>query len=178
MSNKSALVIIDVQSGLFDGSDIPYNDKELIETINEIISKARISNTPVIFVQHNDEGVDNPLSPNTEGWQIHPALKISNEDIYIQKNHPDSFHDTKLQKQLESHGITKLVIAGLQTEYCIDTTCRRAYSLGYEVILIENGHSTYDTECLTAEQVISHHNQVLGGWFVALNNSTENLFIE
>jgi nicotinamidase-related amidase len=54
----------------------------------------------------------------------------------IKKETPDAFHKTNLHQKLKSKGIEKLVIAGLQTEYCIDTTCRRAYSLGYEVVLV------------------------------------------
>jgi nicotinamidase-related amidase len=178
MKKKSALLIIDVQTGLFEGYEIPYNEKELIKTINELISKARASNTPIIFIQHNGDGEDSPLHPNRDGWKIHPELINTTEDIYIQKNHPDSFQDTQLQNQLDSLGVEKIIVAGLQTEYCIDTTCRRAYSMGYEVILIEDGHSTYDTEYLTAEQVINHHNQVLGGWFVMMRNSAEDLFMQ
>jgi len=62
---------------------------------------------------------------------------------------------------------------GLQTEYCIYTTCRRAFSLGYVVILVKNAHSTWDSSCLTAQQIIWHHNYVLGGWFVVLKNERE-----
>jgi nicotinamidase-related amidase len=59
-----------------------------------------------------------------------------------------------------------LVVAGIQTEYCVDTTCRRAYSLGYDVTLVQDGHSTWDTPDLCAPQIIAHHNRTLGGWFV------------
>ncbi len=176
MENPSALIVIDVQSGLFDGGDIPYKGNELLKTINELIEKARISHTPIIIIQHNGEGEDSSLYPNTDGWQIHPALGNREEDVYVQKSHPDSFQDTSLQKELESRGIRKLIVAGLQTEYCIDTTCRRAYSLGYEVILIENGHSTYDSENLSAELIIAHHNQVLSSWFVTLEDANEIAF--
>jgi nicotinamidase-related amidase len=103
-------------------------------------------------------------------------VQLSQDDIVIIKNHPDAFQDTKLQKELESRDINKLVIAGLQTEYCIDTTCRRAYSLGYEVILVQDGHSTYDTEYLDAEKIITHHNQVLSNWFATLTSANEVQF--
>lgn len=178
MEHGAGLIIIDVQSGLFGVFDTPYKDKELIESINQLIAKARISSTPVIFIQHNDNGKDSLLRSNTDGWLIHPAVENLEEDIYIQKNHPDSFQDTRLQKELESRGIRTLFITGLQTEYCIDTTCRSAYNLGYEVILIEDGHSTYDSEYLSAEQIINHHNHVLSSCFVTLKNSTEVIIIE
>jgi nicotinamidase-related amidase len=173
---NTALLIIDVQQALFTGNEDLYNARELIDVINKLISKARTHDIPIIFVQHNGEGEDDPLSSNKEGWLIHPEILIDKRDIYINKNHPDSFQETTLKKELDTRGIQKIVIAGLQTEYCIDTTCRRAYSLGYEVILVEDAHSTYDTECLKAKQIIDHHNQILSNWFVKLINSSEVSF--
>jgi nicotinamidase-related amidase len=64
----------------------------------------------------------------------------------------------------------------MQTEYCVDTTCRRAYSLGYDIVLVEDGHSTWDTEHLAASQVIAHHNATLGGWFATLRVASDIAF--
>jgi len=94
-------------------------------------------------------------------------------DVVVQKKTPDAFHETNLHHELESRGIKKLIIAGLQTEYCIDTTCRRAFILGYDAILVRDAHSTWDSPLLTAQQIIGHHNQVLGGWFAILKNEKE-----
>ncbi len=91
----------------------------------------------------------------------------------IEKETPDAFHKTTLHQKLKSKGIKRLVIAGLQTEYCIDTTCRRAYSLGYNVILVKDAHSTWDSTNLTAEQIIRHHNRVLGGWFATVKDENQ-----
>jgi len=168
---KTALLVIDVQSGLFGGVDVLYREKVLLETINELVDKARRSDAPIFWIQHCEAEVGSPLHPDSKGWQVHPELNKRTEDVHIRKSHPDSFQDTRLEQELKSRGIGRLVVAGLQTEYCIDTTCRRAYSLGYEVILVEDGHSTYDSEHLSAEQIIRHHNQVLGSWFVTLENS-------
>ena len=94
-------------------------------------------------------------------------------DVVVQKRHPDSFQGTTLRQELASRTIERLVITGIQTEYCVDTTCRRAYSLGYDVTLVKDAHSTWDSDHLTASQVIAHHNDVLGGWFAALKEASE-----
>ena len=73
-------------------------------------------------------------------------------------------------------GIHKLIIAGIQTEFCVDTTTRRAYSLGYQVTLVQDAHSTWDTENITAAQIIAHHNLTLGGWFAKLCPAAEVAF--
>jgi len=127
---------------------------------------------PVIFVQHcGSEGEVH--EPGTEGWGIHPSVAASPDELVIQKRHPDSFQDTTLRAELRARGISSLIITGLQTEFCVDTTCRRAYSLGYDVILVQDGHSTWDTDDLTARQIIAHHNRVLGSGFVALKAADE-----
>jgi nicotinamidase-related amidase len=97
-------------------------------------------------------------------------------DIIIQKNSPDSFHNTNLQDVLDVRNITTLVIGGLQTEYSVDTTCRRAYSLGYRIILVQDGHSTWNSANLSAQEIISHHNNKLGSFFVSLKTQQEIFF--
>jgi nicotinamidase-related amidase len=77
---------------------------------------------------------------------------------------------------LRTNDVGKLVVVGLQTEYCVDTTCRRAYGLGYEVILVRDAHSTWDMGGMSASQIIDHHNNVLGGWFVTLKDEKDVSF--
>lgn len=166
MANHTALVVIDMQTGVFQSAIIPpvSDATKLLSNVGKLIENARNASIPVIFVQHKG-GVGHPLEFNTSGWQIHSSIAPSNQDLVIQKSTPDSFHDTNLQKELDSRHIRELVIAGIQTEFCIDTTCRRAFSLGYKVVLAKDAHGTWDTEQLSAQQIIAHHNHVLSEWF-------------
>ena len=61
---------------------------------------------------------------------------------------------------LKDLGVKELLITGLQTEYCVDTACRAALSHGYDVVLVEDGHSTGDAD-LPAEEIVRHHNALL-----------------
>ena len=88
-------------------------------------------------------------------------MYVSPDDIYIRKTTPDSFHNTDLLAVLQARGITRLVICGLQSEYCVDTSTRRALALGYPVILVADGHTTMDNSVLTASQISAHHNETL-----------------
>ena len=172
MDNKIALIIIDVQMFGFDDSDPVYEGDQLLSKIGGLIAQAHLAGLPVVYVQHcGSEGNVHELG--TPGWGIHPAIAPVAGEVIVQKRHPDAFQDTSLQRELESMGIKELIIAGLQTEYCVDTTCRRAYSLGYEVTLVKDAHSTWDTDLLTAPQIIAHHNEVLGGWFAKLKAADE-----
>src|SRR6476659_2662570 len=103
MSNDTALLVIDVQNGMFAQDDPVYQGAELLATIGELLAKARAAEVPVIYIQHN-------------GWPIHPAIAPSEGDPVVRKATPDSFHETMLQAELEARGIVKLIVTGIQTE--------------------------------------------------------------
>lgn len=154
--SNTALVIIDVQTGFIEGEFMVYQAPQLLTNVQTLIAQAREHGTPIIFVRHDE-------APEYDG-PLHPALGVQADDIVISKLTPDSFHNTNLQETLEAQQIKKLIIAGLQTEMCIDTTCRRAWSMGYELVLVKDAHSTVDFENapITAAQAIAHYSDVLG----------------
>jgi nicotinamidase-related amidase len=171
----TALLIIDMQLGNFQGSDPVYDKENLLSRVQRLIDKARGAHVPLFYVQNNGSKGD-PDEYGSPGWEIHPAIQPTEEDVVVQKKTPDAFHETSLHNELNSRQITRLIIAGLQTEYCIDTTCRRAFTLAYEVVLVKDAHSTWDSSLLKARQIIDHHNNVLGGWFVTLKSEKEIKF--
>ena len=162
MSNDSAMLVIDVQVGVIEGFHA-YRGREVLDQVNNLLSKARASNTPVIYVQHDGEA-GHPLEVGTEGWQIHPDIKPRDGELIIRKRASDSFFETTLQQELERRSIRHLIITGCMTEYCVDTTSRRAVSMGYDVTLVSDAHTTIDNKLLTAAQIIAHHNALLDGF--------------
>jgi len=160
MVNDTALVIIDVQKGLIDGA---YQRDGVLENINTLLAKARTSGTPVIYVQH-DGPKGNGLEVGTDGWQISPVIAPQKGEPIVRKRASDAFSETTLKQELEQRGIRHLVVAGGQTQYCVDTTVRRATTYGYEVTLATDGHTTYDCDTLTAEQIIAFYNETLDGF--------------
>lgn len=177
--DKTALLVIDVQHGIFmrkkyDGMAI-YNEEIFLYNLKILIQKAKAANIPVIYIQHMYENF--PLMEKGQPlWEVHPDIKPEQDDIVIEKHYADAFFESVLDETLKNLGITDLVITGLQTAYCVDTTCRRAFSLGYKNVLVSDGHSTLDSDILTAEQIIAHHNSVLGSQFAELKASHEIAF--
>ncbi|QRG70223.1 cysteine hydrolase family protein [Brevibacillus choshinensis] len=159
MSQRPALLVVDAQTFLIEHA---FQGQELAERIQKVIERARDLQIPVIYIQHCEK--EGEFAIGTPTWQIHPAFSPAEEETVIQKFACDSFLDTPLREVLESKEINHLVICGLQTEYCIDTTSRRAISFGYGVTLVGDGHSTFDNSVLKAEQIIAHHNAVLNGF--------------
>jgi nicotinamidase-related amidase len=166
---KAALIIIDVQSAFFtkDYNVQAYHAEEYLSKIKGLIARSRKAGVPVIFVQH-DGAKGTPFEPGTPGWAINPVIAPKPGELVVHKPTPDSFYRTNLQAELDARGIKKLVISGIQSDWCVDTTVRRAYSLDYEVTVAEDAHTTYDTEVLKAPQIIAHHNSIFGGRFARL----------
>jgi nicotinamidase-related amidase len=169
-----ALLVIDVQVGNFTEPDIIYQGKELLSKISRIMKRMRQLKVPIIYIKNNGFKGD-PDEPNTPGWEIHPDIAPINGDIILEKSAPDAFYKTPLKSELILMEVSRIMIVGLQTEFCIDTTCRRAFSLGFRVTLIQDAHSTWDSQLLTAQQIINHHNAVLGDWLVKLKTTSEVL---
>ena len=157
-----ALLVIDVQIGLIEGLPA-YRGTEVVATIERLILKARGCLMPVIFVQHDGEP-GHALEPQTAGWPIHPSISPGPEDLVIHKRASDAFYDTSLDSELRARGIEHLIVAGCMTEYCVDTTCRRAVTLGFDVTLVADAHTTTETKVLSASQIIEHHNWLLHGF--------------
>jgi nicotinamidase-related amidase len=157
--SHNVLLIIDVQVGLV--KLIPAEIRSgVLSRIETLLSRARASGTPVIYIQH-DGPRGHPLQTHTKGWEIHPSIKPLDSESVVRKRESDSFFETTLHQELEKRGITRLIILGGMTEYCVDTTCRRATSLGYDLMLARDAHLTRDNGVLTAANIIAHHNFVL-----------------
>jgi nicotinamidase-related amidase len=156
---KTALLIIDVQQALCHGEYAAWDIGRILGNINAVSTKARAAGAPVFLIQHDEPG--GPLAADSEGWQLAQGLATAPGDIRMRKQASDSFHNTDLQAQLQRRGITQLVICGLQSDFCVDTTTRRAMALGYPVQLVADGHSTLDNGVLTAQQIAAHHNATL-----------------
>jgi len=134
----------------------------VLDNINLLLDRARSSGTPVLYVQHNARG---GMEPGMALWQIHPAVTPRDGEPVVQKESPDSFHETSLQAELEARGIKLLVITGGQTQYCVDTTVRRAVAQGYDVLLASDAHTTEDSDTLPAEKIIAFYNETLNGFW-------------
>ena len=156
---KTALLVIDVQHALCTGEEAAFDIDRVIDRINSVSATARTAGVPVIFIQHEED--EGSLRFGTGGWQLAQGLAASPGDFRVRKTTPDSFHQTDLPRLLQERAITDLVVCGLQSDFCVDTTVRRALALGYPVTLVADAHSTVDNGVLSAAQIVAHHNTTL-----------------
>lgn len=156
---NTAVLVIDVQQGLCEGTDAAFDCKGTIDRINVVTRHAKSVGAPVFFIQHESE-IDF-LEYDSDPWQLAKGLEHESTDIFIRKTTPDSFLHTGLESLLKKYHITNLVICGMHTEFCVDTTIRKALALGYPVVLVSDGHTTAGNTELSPQQVITHHNVTL-----------------
>lgn len=143
---KYALLIIDVQNDYFPGgkSELhnPFTALDNIEKVLEIFRKRQL---PVIHVQHINlrEGATFFL-PETEGAFIHNRITPIENEYIVTKHAPNSFLNTNLADILNKNGITDLVICGMMSHMCVDTTTRACMDYGIKVTLLADACATKD----------------------------------
>ncbi|RUM25590.1 cysteine hydrolase [Rhizobium vallis] len=165
-----ALLIIDVQNAILSGKATqnrqPQVDSALDETVARLASlqeSARQAGVPVVLVQHDGDS-GHRLAVGTPGWALRKEIAPKEGEVVIRKKSADSFFETDLGQGLSERSVNHLVIGGCMSQFCVDTTVRRAVSLGYDVTLIADGHMTGDTANLTFSEIIAHHNETLDGF--------------
>jgi nicotinamidase-related amidase len=152
---NTALLVIDVQNDVVGGA---YNRDSVVANINTLVDKARAAGTPVVWVQHSDEG----LPKGSSGWEYVPELKRDESEPLIHKEYGDSFEETDLEEVLAERKVGRLIVAGAQTDACIRSTLHGAITRGYDATLVSDAHTTEDqTEWgspATPDVVIGHTN--------------------
>ena len=108
MEKKTALLIVDVQVGMFTVPNDPvYQGEELLDTLERLIKKARNADIPIIFIQHEGT-VGGALDPSTNGFNVHPRIAPLSGDYTFSKTRANSFHKTNLKQTLDELGIQQL----------------------------------------------------------------------
>jgi nicotinamidase-related amidase len=151
---NTALLVVDVQNGVVEGT--PERDT-VVANVGTLVEKARQEEIPVIWVQHNDEG----LARGSDEWQIVPELSPGETEPLVEKSYGDSFEDTTLETVLSGLGVGRLLVVGAQTDACIRSTLHGALARGYDATLVSDAHTTEDQTPWGApppEQVIAHTN--------------------
>jgi nicotinamidase-related amidase len=162
LGGNTALLVIDVQQGLFEEPTPVYRADDVLRNINTLVDRAHAARVPVFWVQHSTK---TDLIEESHDWQLHPALRPLMTDHFIRKHHGNAFEDTPLKDELDALKIGKVVVTGLVTDGCVQATCKGAHALGYDVTLVQDAHST---ESPDGEHVIEHWNEKLSKGIVRL----------
>jgi nicotinamidase-related amidase len=146
----SALVVVDAQVNMWEAP--LHAGAAILERLRELVAEARQHQALVVFVRNlgTPGEVDALGAP---GFPIHPTLAPRLGELVVDKQTPDAFVGTDLGPTLLRSGVSRVVIAGMQSERCIEATCRGAKSLGFEVLLARGAHSTFDGSIPATAQI-------------------------
>ncbi|MBS7577614.1 MULTISPECIES: cysteine hydrolase family protein [unclassified Enterococcus] len=159
MKKKRALLVIDVQNDYFKNGRLPLEHPEtVLRKINQLEKKFIRMNQPIIYIQHISRHKIAPFfMAGTSGVKLHQGLIINPESTIVTKQFPNSFYKTNLKQLLDKLEIEQLVITGMMTHMCIDSTTRASFELGYQPIVILDAVTTrelaFDSQIVSAKEV-------------------------
>jgi nicotinamidase-related amidase len=159
---SSALLLIDAQVNMFNPASPVGSADLLLARLIALVKNARAAHILIVFVR-NGGGPGEPDERGTPGWELHPALGPMAGELVLDKTTSDTFESTPLHDELKARRIGRLVVTGLQSEYCVTKTTVGALARGYEVTLVKDGHSTYDDRGRSALEISAAVNAELEG---------------
>jgi nicotinamidase-related amidase len=160
---KTALLVIDIQQVMID--EHPANEETFLSNVAALISAAHACGKEVIYVRH-DGGVGDPLEKGTPGWQLFSSLHPAASEQIFDKQYSSAFKGTGLREYLAERGVEQLMICGMQTEYCIDSSVKAAFEHGFSVLIPSGATTTYANPFLTGERLIAYYEKMI--WHLPL----------
>ena len=150
------LLVVDMQKGIVD-EDLYAFDAFMDRTVR-LIDAARKNNIEVIYVKH-DAGPGSGLSEGDSDFEIADEVRpVPGEKIFV-KTINSCFGNKEFKEYMERQEDKRLMIIGLQTNYCIDATVKSAFERGFEVIIPEGTNSTFDNDYMTGETTVRYYNE-------------------
>ncbi len=155
---KTALLVIDAQELITDERLYAYD--KYMENVRKLISEARKNGTEVVYVRH-DDGEGQPLSKENEGFDVCREFAPEEGERVFDKSVNSPFRDSGLLEYLRGKAVKRLIITGLQTDFCIDAAVKCGFEHGFEMIVPEYCNSTFDNDHMTAEQTYRYYNEFM-----------------
>jgi len=147
IADNAALIVVDVQEGFADPKFDGIRNNPLADrNIEAIIKVWQRDGRPIVVVQHNSVSSAEALHPSKSGNSLKPYVKAIEPALAISKTVNSAFYGTPdLDQWLKSSDIHQIVIIGIQTNMCCETTARMAGNLGYDVIFVPDAMHTFDS---------------------------------
>ena len=151
------LLVVDMQKALTEDGEL-YDAEAFMDRNIRLIEAARKNNVEVIFVQH-DAGEGSGFSAGDEDFEIDPRVAPKEGEKVFVKTINSCFGNKEFKAYMEQQEDKRLMVIGLQTNYCIDATVKSAFERGFEVIVPEGTNSTFDNDYMTGETTVAYYNE-------------------
>ncbi len=143
----TALLVIDCQNYFFDPASPAYlpASKRIMPRVNKLVTMAQVRKWPMVFTIHGPSYIPGNLMlakwrhlPQGEQCDIHQNFKVPGKANIIHKQHYSAFIGTGLEKYLKKRNIGRVVVCGVMTHLCVDTTVRHAFMLGFQPVIVRD----------------------------------------
>ena len=147
MAARTALVVVDVQRGFDDDSYWGHrNNPDCERNVADLIESWRGSNQPIVFVRHHWDEDGSPLRSDEAGSEFKDVVE-GRPDLLVTKRVNSAFHgDPDLERWLTDNGIEGIVVCGITTNHCCETTARVGANLGFEMSFAIDATHTFDLD--------------------------------
>lgn len=140
-----ALLVIDVQAGFDDPVWGAPNNPDALDNIARLVRGWQDADQPIVLVRHDSPKPDSPLAPGAPGNAFYPILDGVEPALLVTKTVNSAFHgDVDLHDWLLANAVDGVVLAGIQTNMCVETTARVGGNLGHRVSVALDATRTFD----------------------------------
>ncbi len=144
LSDRTALIIIDVQDGLDDPALGQRNNPDAERNMARLLAAWREKGHPIFHIQHMSTQPHSPLRPELPGNAIKQVVAPDGDEPVIQKTVNNAFLGTVLEERLRAADIQTVVIVGLTTGHCVSATARMAGDLGFKTLVVADATACHD----------------------------------
>lgn len=140
----SALLIVDMQVGMTWPDPRVRNNLEAEHVINQLLQVWRYRKLPIVHIRHISRTPGSPFWPGQAGVAFQPALAPLPTEHVVEKNVPDAFINTGLERWLHARGIGSVVIVGVSTNNSVESTARSSGNLGFKTFVVADGTFAFE----------------------------------
>jgi nicotinamidase-related amidase len=188
----SALVVIDVQESFRRRPTWQVvSNPDIAADVQRLVDGARAAGDLVVWVLHSEPGTGGVFDPESGHVRLVDELVPRDGEPVLTKTSRNAFTTTNLAQLLTERGIRDLVLCGIQTEQCCETTARVAADLGYAVTFVTDATATFpiphrdapadrsvadlvaDPRTLGTEDIIARTEYALAGRFATIRSVAE-----
>ena len=142
--DRTALIVVDVQQGFDDPVWGPRNNPACEENVATLIDAWSAARQPIVFVRHDSTEPGSPFTRGTPGNELRDILSRE-PDLLVAKSVNSAFHgEPDLAEWLRGEGIERVVVCGVQTNMCCETTARVAANLDFDMTFVLDATHTFD----------------------------------
>jgi nicotinamidase-related amidase len=146
MHEQLALLIIDMQNAMCSQTLPPRNNPAAEDNIGRLQRAWRAAGQPLVFVRHISRSPTSPFAPGQHGAMFQERFLPQPHEHVVEKNVPDAFINTGLERWLHARALRRLVIAGVSTNNSVEATARTAGNLGFDVVVVSDACFTFDKQ--------------------------------